>query len=256
MSDVTMGKDIERSSSIRRTRPSELSVPMPRKVRMDTSGGRFIFFVVLFCFSWGGAILGFHGYDAFGEIRQRDALRQRGYEAMGEVINETNHRGAPASVSYTFSVNEVTYSGNAQLPVFRRMIIHKSDPIAIRFLPSNPAINHPESWEWAILGEIDMAELLMPFLIGAGWVALIHLLRDRKLARKGKAVEGVVIDCGPDKTEFRVKYEFHTEDGVQIRGSCDSEEEFEKGANIWILYLPGRPRRNHSYPTEFFSVVE
>jgi len=253
---MTEEKNPERSGDFTEARPTELSAPVPRKVRMDTSGGRFLFVTVLFCFAWGTAILAFHVYRAIGETRERDTLRRDGREAAGTVISEAGHRGAPASVSYAFSFDGVTYLGKAEMPVFRRMIIRKSDPITILFLPSNPAINHPEPWEWTALGEIDMAEILAPFLIAMGCIALMLVVRDRKLAREGKVAKGVVVQSTPDKTGFRLTYEFHTDDGAVVTGSCDSTEEYGKGANIWVLYLPKRPRRNHSYPLDLFSIIE
>jgi hypothetical protein len=89
-----------------------------------------------------------------------------------------------------------------------------------------------------------------------GCVVLGALLRDRKLAREGKASEGVVINCEHEKSWFRIEYEFQAENGTRIKGTSDSEEEYETGDQIWIIYLPYGHRRNHSYPLRFFNVVE
>ena len=253
---MSENKDSKQSESITRECPAELSSRLPRRVRMDTGGGRFLLVTVVFCFGWGASIFCYHAVNSIKQVQQRDALRREGRETMGTVIMESSHRGAPASVSYVFSFGGITYSGNAQLPAFGKTIIHKSGPIAVLFLPSNPSVNHPESWEWTVLGEIDVAEILMLFLITMGCIALIRALKDRKLAREGMAAEATAIACSPVKAGFHVKYEFRTEDGLSIRGSCDCAEEVEEGSKIWILYLSQRPKRNHSYPMEFFSVVE
>ena len=75
-----------------------------------------------------------------------------------------------------------------------------------------------------------------------GGVAFALLSRERKLAREGKVAEGVVTDCVQEKNQFRVEYEFHTEDGVLIKGNDDFENAYGAGARIWILYLPQKPK--------------
>jgi hypothetical protein len=89
-----------------------------------------------------------------------------------------------------------------------------------------------------------------------GGLALAVLLRDRKLARHGKFAAGTVTNCARHDRWFRVDYEFRTEDGVLTTGHNDFKDEYGAGARIWILYLPQKPQRNHSYPLSFFSVVE
>jgi hypothetical protein len=153
-----------------------------------------------------------------------------------------------------FAVNGVNYAGKAQMPNYR-LILRESNEITIRYLPSDPSLNHPAAWEWSGLSPDLIPEAFALFFVSGGIVALVVLLRDRRLVREGRPAEGVVIDCRPDKAEFRVMYEFRTDGGVLIKGSCNCKEEYEKGDNLWILYLPNRPRRNHSYPMEYFSVV-
>jgi hypothetical protein len=253
---MSMEKEVEGASRTKQAPPSELASPVPRNVRLRSTDGRFMSFVVLFCFGWGILLCSFYCYKCIRQGQQRDVLRRDGREATGAVIAISSHRGAPTSVSYTFSFDGARYFGKAEMPTFETMIFHSSDPIDVRFLPSSPIVNHPESWEWSLLGELEMGELLVPFLFGAGGVALIGLWRDLKLARDGKVAEGQVIDCTARKAGFCVKYEFCTDAGATIVGSCSCVEIYEEGAKIWVLYLPRRPRRNHSYPMDFFAVVE
>jgi hypothetical protein len=161
------------------------------------------------------------------------------------------------SVVYRFSADGLTYSGSA--PVSATPVpgtaFDKGDKIAIRFIPSNPGINHPSAWEWSpAVGWYFTAGQVFLWAMG-GW-ALEVLRRDRRLAREGKVAAGIVTNCTRDDRWFRVDYEFRAENGESVKGHNDFKDERVAGARIWILYLPHRPRINHSYPLSFYSVVE
>ena len=76
-------------------------------------------------------------------IRTRDALRSGSSETVGEVV-ETRK----SVVHYTFSVNGAMFSGNAPMPSGLSPALRHFDLIPIRYLPANPAVNHPAAWEW------------------------------------------------------------------------------------------------------------
>ena len=248
-----MEEEVEGPDSEKQTYPSELRGPLPRRVHMNSTDASFLLVVVVLCLGIGGTAVGFDCFSTLKQMRQRTVLLRDVRDTVGSV-SATHGGHGDSTVSYTFTANGANYLGKAQMPNYR-MILHESDQIAVRYLPFDPTINHPAAWEWS--GQADLIpKAFALFFATMGIVALVALLRDRKLARKGKPAEGVVIDCSPDKAEFRVMYEFRTDDGVRIKGSCNCAEEYEKGARVWILYLPKRPRRNHSYPMGFFSVVE
>jgi hypothetical protein len=226
--------------------------PLPRRVQFTPDGWKGLV-VGLLLFGAGLLMCGFLGLSAFRQEQQRTALRQDGRDIVGRVI--TTHAGhGDSTVSYTFTVNGSTYLGKAQMPNYR-LALRESDEIAVRFLPSNPALNHPAAWEWSGLRDF-MPKIFALFFMIVGAIALGALLRDRKLAREGKVAEGVVTDCACDKSWFRVDYEFRTEDGELMKGHNDFKDEYGAGARMWILYLSQKPRRNHSYPLPFFEVVE
>ena len=93
------------------------------------------------------------------------------------------------------------------------------------------------------------------FLVTMAGIGVAYLLRERKLARKGRAAAGLVTSCTPQKNSFQVEYEFHTEEGESLKGKCDSQDRYEVGATIWIIYLPRKPKRNRPYPLDDWIVV-
>jgi hypothetical protein len=173
---------------------------------------------------------------------------------VGKVTGFSIARYAPMGVSYRFLVDGVTYSGEAKEPAGGTSL-EKADEIPIRFLPSNPAINHPDAWEWSpAIGWLYTAGEI--FFTAMGGFVFAFFWRDRRLAREGKAAAGVVTSCTRDDRRFDVGYEFCTEDGLPMRGKSDCADEYGVGARVWILYLPQKPRRNQMYPLLFFDVVD
>jgi hypothetical protein len=218
--------------------------------------GRYLLVIVLVFFVGGLIFLGWNGYDDIKQFQQRAHLRGATPEVVGEVTGFSFGRYSPTSVNYRFTVSGVTHSGEALEPANpgSATSFEKCDDILIRFLPSNPAINHPDAWErFAAIGWYFVGEL---FFASIGGLALAVLLRDRRLAREGKVAARIVTGCARDDRWFRVDYEFRTEGGVLMKGHNDFKDEYGAGARIWVLYLPQKPQRNHSYPLSFYTVVE
>lgn len=238
--------------------PGELTGPTPRKVRLNlnSNNARFALIVISFFFVGFGILLGAACFSDVRQFRQRAELRSGGHDVVGEVTKVVYPRHAPKVVKYRFSVEGAQYSGEAKAPFFATpgTILHEYDQILVRYLPSNPNVNHPEAWEWSpLIGIVDTA--FQVFFFSMGSVALIVLLRERALAREGKIAEGFVTSCRFVDRTFRIDYEFRTPDGATIRGKGDCRKEYRPGARVWILYMPEQPRRNDTYPLSLFEVV-
>lgn len=180
--------------------PSELDQVLPRKVDLDLSegDGRFVVLTILFCLVGGLASLGWMGYKDAGRVQQRAVLRGSAQTMTGTVTGISTNRGLPASVKYTFAVDGVTYFGEASERPYQhgKKPIRKADDILVRFLPSNPTINHPDAWEWSAAPEFYLVCYFL-FVTALGCGALIALLRDRRLARSGSVAAGTVTSCTP-----------------------------------------------------------
>lgn len=237
--------------------PSELSGPLPRRVQMAYGDARYLLMVVLLFFVGGLTFFGWLVCADVEQIRGRSLLRRNARETIGQVTGFSFSRYSPMSIDYRFTVDGRTYYSEALEPQTHLpgMSFDKGDKILVRFVPSNPAINHPAAWEWSSsIGWWFVAAEV--FLTAMGALALLVLLRDRKLARNGRAVSAVVKACRRDDRWFRIEYEFETESGAVMKGHSDLKDECGVGARIWILYLPHRPQRNHSYPLDFYSVID
>ena len=236
--------------------PEELTGPIPRPVTLDIAGNARGLCAIVLLFFFGGSLwLGWKGYDDFQQMKQRAALRADIHVVTGIVIGFPSGRG-PSKVRYRFTFNGATYSNEVEEQRFHdpSEALHIDDQILIRFLPANPTVNHPDAWEWSPTIEIEYVVFAV-FFWAIGGVVLIFLLRNRTLARFGKAAAGVVLGCTRDGRLFQVEYEFRPEGGVSMRGKTSGPQEHEVGSTIWILYLRQNPRRNSRYPLDFFEVA-
>jgi hypothetical protein len=233
--------------------PRELIGPTPRKAHLFGDGVKFGIIAVSLL-----ALVAVSGLwfcaDAIRQIQQRAVLQREGREVVGEITRQrSGSRISVPSVSYTFTVNGTAFSGWAQMPQNLAGSLRESDHILVRFLPANPAINHPDAWAWSVLLNLDWIAVQILFAI-IGSVVMVILSRERRLASEGRPSVGVVATCAPKDRTFWVKYDFSTEDGRSIKGSgyCWSRQEI--GASICVLYLPQNPRRNRPYPLPNFRV--
>jgi hypothetical protein len=233
--------------------PDELTGPLPRQVEMDSNDAYYLICVVLIFLVGGSLLCGWYFFGSIKQAHQRAVLRSDGREVVGEVTGLPTGRGTEY-VKYSFTFKGKSFWGEARIPNHAGIVLHEQDKIIIRFLPSDPAINHPYGWEWSALMDAVPVGFQIFFALLVV-VALIYSRRERRLVREGKAVQGTVTSCTPDDRQFRVKYEFRTESGILMTGGSTCKDSYETGACIWILYLSNKPQRNCSYPVPGYDVL-
>lgn len=235
--------------------PRELLGPLPRKAKIYSTDGRYALAVAVITILGPALLLGQYCFNDIKQMRQRAVLRSNSCEAVGEVTSLVTERGGPDVARYTFSINGTTYSGEAMMPDYSGAVLARSSRILIRFLPSNPAVNHPSGWEWSPW--MNLAHPLFSlFFITIGSFVMTLLWREWRLAREGKVVVAVVTSCTPNARRFQTYYEFRMADGERMNGRSDSKEPYEVGTGVWVLYLAGNPRTSQLYPLSMFKVIE
>ena len=225
--------------------PPELTGPTPRRVRFD----RWLLIMptlLLAVFS------GIPTYQALRLIQQRNALRRNSKEVLGW-IDEVWHAGRAhvPTVSYTFVVHGINRTGQAEVPKRIYATLHSGDVLEIRYVPSDPSINHPASWEWSAGWE----NFVVP-VIGLASVIFYRALlrRQRHLAVEGIPAFATVTGTSRGRNGPIVKYEFRTDGGI-YQGSDSSPGRKATGTRICILYLPNDPNRNGIYPLSAYRVL-
>jgi len=221
---------------------------------MDSDNAKYMILITLIFVVGGAIIIGWFALDSIKQFQQRTILRNEGREIVGTVTKLSQGRGSE-TVRYSFTIEGKDFLGKARVPDRLGFALHVRDRIVVRFLPSDPTVNHPEAWEWSAFTDIFRLgfQVFYALLVAVAW---IFLGRERSLVREGKAVPGVVTSCISKDRQFQVGYEFRTEDGTLITGKSGSEESYETGSHIWVLYLPQRPQRNCSYPLPDYRVAD
>lgn len=244
--------DLDKSNRAMLAPPGELAGHVPRKVALGSTDATYIILIVLLFFGGGVWV----AVSLVQHTQHRTLLRKNSREVVGQVTDTFAGRGGKTYVEYRFTVDGETYSNITQEPNTRGpwYALRRSHPILIRFLPSNPSINHPADWEWS--ARMDLLDIIFTiFFVTLGGIGVAYLMRERKLAREGRAAAGMVTSCTPNGRLFQVEYEFHTEEGESLTGKYSGADSYEVGARIWVIYLPRKPKRNHPYPLNDWIVA-
>lgn len=136
--------------------------------------------VVVLCLGLGGLMTGNFCFEIHKQIQRRTILRHEGRETVGSVTATHTGHGSP-TVTYVFKANGLKYSGKAEILNYR-LVLHESDPIAIRYIPTDPTVNHPADWEWSSQGDL-VPEVFILLFTSVGVMALVALFRNRRSAR-------------------------------------------------------------------------
>jgi len=235
------------------TAPPELTGALPRETRISKDGiGAATVATALLLAAIGIVLLGCKVEAQ--EMAKRAALRRDGREAVGEVTNLRHVWGGAYTVSYSFNANGVVFTGESSAPEHIWNGLREALALPVRFLPSNPAINHPAVWEESVSSDwFAFAIALLP--AAAGILVLTQLRRQRRLVAEGVPTAGVVTKCyRGGKGSWWIDYQFRTEDGRVAKGIDNVR--LEIGATICVLYLPQDPRRNRPYLRSYYRVAQ
>jgi len=234
--------------------PEELVVRDKRKISLSGNDAWFGFIVGILGLILGLYAIGRYCYDLSIQIPEREALRKEGRTITGTVSRISSTRRTGEYVEYSFLILGKTYIGKAHI-ADGNDDVERNKSIQIRYLPSDPNVNHPAAWEWSAVTGLNVVVFAVIFA-SIGAFALIFLNREKEILKRGDPVRGKVLRCEPRKSIFRVSYLFTTDEGIQIEGSSENYEQYERGDGIWVLYLPKNPKRNRSYPMLYFTACE
>jgi len=234
--------------------PRELTCPLPRNLRLSKNGNRMAAAAAIMLM-FAVALTTWIGFDRVQHLLHRAAMRRDGRETVGEIKRVwSSSRSMKTRVSYTFVVNGAAFVGEELVPRQVAASLRNSDALPIRYLPSDPAVNHPAAWEWVV----DTDTFVAPILSTGLFLFLFAALRsERRLVAKGLPAVGEITKCAPaGRGGFAVNFDFRTEDGIVTKGSGWSQCHREIGERVCVLYLPGNPKRNLSYPALNYCIVQ
>jgi hypothetical protein len=246
--------------------PEELDRALPRPVRL-TAGGIALCVASVLLTAGGGAL----GVGSASEDFRRDAevaaaARRALAEGQETEAVVTGLRKFPWAlfksyfVGYEFTVNGRRYDAQASIGRLHWNSLAPGSPIAIRYLPSDPANNYPRAdpprpastWPTDLFYGGTAAAL--------GALPLLTVLRRRRLLAHGQAsaavVTGWTMAAAGRRPRFRGYYEYPLPDGGARAGTYDAGgDQPVSGSAICILYDPENPRRSAPYPLSLVKLA-
>jgi hypothetical protein len=237
----------------------ELAGPPPRRIELTGKGITLVIVTVVII----AIALTYACFVAAESARQfqiRTALRSAGNETTGQITELRNPFHALLEyVDYTFNADGKTYTGEAIVPLEDYHTIESASSLPIRYLPENPALNHPADWEWSPIQEIWGFTALVLIAVSSISFVPSQLSFERRLAAEGLATFGLVTKCrvsGRYGEFITLRYEFRTQDGNLVQGRGSFKTQQEVGAKVPILYLPQKPKMNAPYPLSTWRVAK
>jgi hypothetical protein len=238
------------------TPPQELMGALPRQKRLTKRG---VFAFVLALVMMAGAILAFVGFrmaqSESNEFNRK--MRAQGRAATAKILRlwRTEGKGATDMVTYAFSAGGARVQGDCEVPLHFWAGLHKGADLPVRYLPSDPAVNHPAAWEEDTV-PMFVAVGLPALPAAIGLFLLIMVVRRGQIAAYGLPAPGTVAMCESLKTGWAVKYRFRTKEGAAIGGRDQSDQPYRTGAAVCVLYLPRNPARNSLYPLTWYRLTQ
>lgn len=236
----------------------ELVGPPPRRIQLTGYG---ITLAVVMAVLIAAAVIFtcFIASEAARQVQIRTALRGVGNETLGKIEKLHQPYALKEYVDYIFIADSKTYRGTAIVPLEVYHMIKSASSLSIRYLPEDPALNHPVDWEWSVMSEWDPIFIVI-LLAGLGCLLfLVPQMRfERRVAAEGVAAVGVVTKCSVSgKGGFiNLKYDFRAQDDLLVKGRRDFKTRQEVGAKILILYMPQKPKQNVPYPLSAWRIVK
>lgn len=234
--------------------PRELATAVPRETQL-TGRGIFVYILaVALPIIAAGVGYAFHRQNVEANA-QNTLLRTEGRETSAEIVRlwRTSGKSPEDRVRYAFSADHAWIHGECAVPSRYWQGLQKAGFLPVRYLPSNPAMNHPAAWENSTV-PIWMMAAFPAIPIALSIFLFWTLARRKKLAAEGLAAPAVITKSFRVKSSYATRFQFRTKEGAVVAGSDQIERRIEPGTSVCVIYLPENPRRNAIYPQSLYRV--
>jgi len=235
------------------TPPEGLNRSWPRPVSLTARGILIYVLSVLFLVAGAaGAVW------LAGQAQREQALSRQmaadGRQIQGEVTRLWRGGGKSPDyrVAYKFTVDGQDHTGHATIRPAYWESLGLQQPIAIRYLPSDPSHSFPAA------NPPGPMPYWLPFLLGGFFGACgiwmpFTVRRQRRLLEGGRPAPALVTRLRKWNTregvQYTVYYQFSLPDGGVTKGRASGQRKpTPEGSVICVLYDPDNPRRSAPYP--------
>jgi hypothetical protein len=238
------------------TPPDGLGYSSLRPVRL--TGGGIVLLVVAGLMLLGAvaAAIGL-GRTARRQAQDHRLLQEQGVNTEARITRVWRSSGKDSQhlVSYRFTVQEREYAARKGVPARIWQTLKAGSSLPVRFLPSDPKVNHPSEWS-----DTPMPSWL-PYLLSGALVATafgctIPLRIQMRLLTEGRPAPGIVTGHRRTKDGTILRYEFQLLNGATAKGRGQSRRPPGIGSPVCVLYDPENPRRNAPYPFKLVKLTK
>lgn len=230
------------------TPPDSLGYSSLRPVRLTGQGRALILVTVALVI--GAVVLGvFLGGVARRLTDEQRLLRTEGIPADATVTRAWIDAGKERQhwIAYRFEYAGRGYTHRVETPRKIWRGLSKGATVPVRFVPTQPSINHPIAWD-APAFPLWLAGLLAGTLAALSLLLPIPVRRQTRLLAEGRPAPGRVTGFKKTDKAIQVQYEFRLLSGAIAKGKTNASKPPLEGSPLCVLYDPENPRRNALYP--------
>ncbi len=234
--------------------PRELSRALPRDVDLAAGG---IFLMLLAFLLFGGAVaayLAIHN-NAVKQAQRLAQLDQQGVNTEATITRlwRRNDKEQSPMVTYEFQLDGRFYEASVPAPQRVWRELRERTPLAVRYVPSDPALSHPRDWNMETT-PAWFPPAMAAFLAAAGVLLIVMVGRQKRLLSEGRPAPGIVTRQQRSQHGKIAYYEFAAGSKV-VRGRSQARRgSLNVGDTVCVLYDPEHPRRNSIYPMQLVKL--
>ena len=230
--------------------PDGLGISSLRPVRLKAGG--YVLMSMAAIFVVASLVLGTYLWNqSQRQQAERQKLETEGTraEATIERLWRSGDKERTPRMSYRFEVDGQVVTGSTRVPRDRWRVLHVGDKVPVRYLPSNPALNHPEEWQMGVTPAF-VAFLVPAMFIGLAVLMGVMVSRQSRLLSEGRPTPGIVLKTRRSDKNALVWYEFRVLSGAVRKGRSSAGRRGlpAEGSVVCVIYDPDNPRRNAIYP--------
>jgi hypothetical protein len=238
------------------TPPDGLGYSSLRPVRL--TGGGIALLVVAAMMSMGAVAAGIGlGTTAKRQAKDHRLLQEQGVNTEAQITRvwRSGDKNQQHLVSYRFTVQDREYVARKGVPPRIWQTLRTGSSLPVRFLPSDPKVNHPSEWSDTPMPSW-LPYLVFGALIATAFGCTIPLRIQMRLLTEGRPAPGTVTGHRRTKDGTILRYEFVLLNGATAKGRGQSRRPPAIGAPICVLYDPENPRRNAPYPLTLVKLTK
>jgi hypothetical protein len=236
--------------------PAELSGSSSREVELS-GGGKALACLSVALMLGAIASIVFLSREASRQAGDAKRLFTIGRVADGVVTRHWRSGGEESQrrIAYEFQHDGRTYAGAAKTPKRIWATLAVGSPVSIRYLPEDPARNHPARWRAGSL-PLWLPPALSAVLVAVAFLLVWLIRRQTQLLSEGRPAPARIVKHTKGQHGKSYKYEFPVlGGGTMTGGGGETSRPPAIGATICIVYDRDNPGRNSPYPFCLVRVV-